>query len=121
MNLHLGYLDASRSSVTSAAVSLRCTNPYDPYVYIYLTVQRHQRRIAIVVFQFMEQKTNLYLKEDVSILECTMGLNGLDRLASRSTEPGLFGEVSSQWGFSSFFADHFHVFYRSLYTNRKGM
>lgn len=78
MTLYLGYLDSSRSSLTSAAVSLRCTNPYDPYVYIYLTVQRNQRRIAIIVFQFMEQKTNLYLKEEVSILECAMGLNGLD-------------------------------------------
>lgn len=36
--------------------------------------KRHQRRIAILAFQFMEQKTNLYLHEDVRIQESIMGL-----------------------------------------------
>lgn len=63
----------------SLCISPRCTNPFDPYVYIHMTVQRHQRRIAIVTFQFMEQRTNLYLKEEVSIWEHMMVLRGLNK------------------------------------------
>lgn len=75
-SLYLRNLDASYD--ISLHISLRCTNPYDPYVYIHMTVQRHQRRLAILVFQFMEQTTNLYLKEEVSIQEHVMVLRGLN-------------------------------------------
>lgn len=53
-------------------LSLRCANPYDPYVYIVVSAKRHQRRLAILAFQFMEQKTNMYLQEEVSVQESIM-------------------------------------------------
>lgn len=56
-------------------VSLRCANPYDPYVYIIVSSNRHQQRLAILAFQFMEQNTNVYLQEEVSIQEPIMGLD----------------------------------------------
>ncbi|XP_056877272.1 uncharacterized protein LOC130518575 [Takifugu flavidus] len=65
--LIVNYCIAYPRSARNALVFIYkgCTNPYDPYVYIHMTVQRHQRRVAIVAFQFMEQRTNLYLKEEI--------------------------------------------------------
>lgn len=60
----------------SCPVSLRCANPNDPNVYIIVTSNRHQRRFVVRTFLFMEQKTNLYLDEEVSIQESVMVVNG---------------------------------------------
>lgn len=73
-SLLLGKWFVSWSILILVAVSLRCTNPYDPYVYIIVSANRHQQRLAILAFQFMEQKTNIYLQEDVSIQQSIMGL-----------------------------------------------
>lgn len=58
----------------------RCGNPYDPNVSILqvsdLPKNRHQRRFVVKAFQFMEQKTNKYLDEEVSIQGAIVGLKG---------------------------------------------
>lgn len=56
----------------------RCANPYDPNVSILQVAgtpkNRYQRRFVVKAFQFMDQKTNQYLNEEVS--GGIMGLNG---------------------------------------------
>ncbi|XP_071356625.1 zona pellucida sperm-binding protein 4-like [Trachinotus anak] len=46
-----------------------CANPYDPNVSILkvsdLPKNRHQRRFVVNAFQFMDQKTNKYLNEEI--------------------------------------------------------
>ncbi|XP_068189786.1 zona pellucida sperm-binding protein 4-like [Antennarius striatus] len=46
-----------------------CANPYDPNVSILqvsdLPTNRHQRRFVVKAFQFMDQKTNKYLDEEI--------------------------------------------------------
>ncbi|KAM6974351.1 zona pellucida sperm-binding protein 4-like [Tautogolabrus adspersus] len=46
-----------------------CANPYDPNVSILkvsdLPKNRHQRRFVVNAFQFMDQKTNKYLEEEI--------------------------------------------------------
>lgn len=57
----------------------RCVNPHDPNVFVLHmsdSTNRHQRRFMIKAFVFMEQKTNKYLDEEVSIQEAIVGLNG---------------------------------------------
>lgn len=56
----------------------RCVNPNDPNVFVLHmsdSTNRYQRRFMIKAFVFMEQKTNKYLDEDVSIQEAIMDLN----------------------------------------------
>ena len=59
----------------------RCANPHDPNVSILKitgnTKNRHQRRFMVKAFQFMDQKTNKYLNEEVSqsIQEAIVALN----------------------------------------------
>lgn len=48
----------------------RCANPYDPHVSI-LKVSNvpgvnHEKRFIVSAFQFMDQRTNKYLNEEVS-------------------------------------------------------
>lgn len=58
----------------------RCANPNDQNVSILqvsdLPKNRYQRRFTVKAFQFMDQKTNKYLDEEVSIWEVILGLNG---------------------------------------------
>lgn len=65
---------------TSYVCLCRCANPYDPNVSVLqvsdLPKNRHQRRFVVKAFQFMEQTTNKYLDEEVSIQGVNMGLNG---------------------------------------------
>nr|XP_046274165.1 zona pellucida sperm-binding protein 4-like [Scatophagus argus] len=46
-----------------------CGNPYDPSMSILqvsgLPQNRHQRRFVVKAFQFMDQKTNMYLNEEI--------------------------------------------------------
>lgn len=48
----------------------RCANPNDPTVSLLkvdnLPNSRHQKRFKVDAFQFMDQKTNAYLNEEVS-------------------------------------------------------
>ncbi|XP_068603635.1 zona pellucida sperm-binding protein 1-like [Brachionichthys hirsutus] len=46
-----------------------CANPYDPNVFVLqvsdFPINRHRRRFVVKAFQFMDQKTNKYLDEEI--------------------------------------------------------
>lgn len=55
----------------------RCANPHDPHVSI-LKVSNvpgvnHEKRFIVSAFQFMDQRTNKYLNEEVSWREVNAG------------------------------------------------
>lgn len=70
----VNYCVAYPQSAKNALVLIYegCTNPYDPNVSILkvhgLPQNRHQRRFVVDAFQFMDQKTNKYLNEEIHFM-----------------------------------------------------